>query len=308
MTGDAYALIANARAGNRDPRPAEAAMAVLAGHGDVARFDTTDAGDLDAVLDEAGERTLVVVGGDGSLHTVVERLHRRQEDRVIGLIPAGTGNDLARGVGLPLDPSAAARIVVEGRPAGIDLLVDDAGGVVVNAVHAGLGGEAADRAGGWKPALGPMAYPLGALIAGVREGCWSLDVVVDGSRVEGDGPVLMVGICNGPLIGSGTPLSPPADPGDGRLDVVVARACSVGERAAFAGALRAGRHLSRADVTRVTGGTVSVGGDPVRYTADGEVSEPVPARSYRVRAGGWRLVLPPGSRSGSRGVRRRGRS
>ena len=55
-------------------------------------------------------REVVVAGGDGSLHAVVAALHERGElaDAAVGLIPLGTGNDFARGVGLPLDPAEAA--------------------------------------------------------------------------------------------------------------------------------------------------------------------------------------------------------
>ena len=65
---------------------------------------------------------------------------------------------------------------------------------MVNAVHVGVGADAAAAAGRLKPRLGPLAYPLGALAAGVRSTGWRLRVVVDG-RVVADGHrrSLMVG-------------------------------------------------------------------------------------------------------------------
>ena len=57
---------------------------------------------------------------------MVNALHRRHElaDTLVGLIPLGTGNDFARGVGIPLDPAEAARVVVAGNVAPVDLIVD----------------------------------------------------------------------------------------------------------------------------------------------------------------------------------------
>ena len=112
---------------------------------------------------------MVVCGGDGSVHAVVAALHRAgAAGPPVGLIPLGTGNDLARALGLPLDPAAAARVVLDGRPRTLDLLVDDAGGMVVNAVHLGVGAEAARQAAALKPRLGRLAYLVGGVSAGLR--------------------------------------------------------------------------------------------------------------------------------------------
>jgi diacylglycerol kinase family enzyme len=236
----------------------------------------------------------VAAGGDGSVHAVVERLAALDllATVEVGLVPLGTGNDLARGVGVPLDPAGAADLIASGRAARpIDLLVDDAGGVVVNAVHAGLGAEAAERASGMKDSLGPLAYPLGALIAGVRESGWDLEVVVDGRTVH-RGPTLMVGVGNGSSIGGGTGLFPGAVVDDGLADVVVVTAVGGAARVAFGGALRSGEHLERDDVLSARGREVVVRGDPVRHNADGELTGALAERRYRLEPGAWRLVRP----------------
>lgn len=295
MTG--FVLLANASAGRAEQEDVDAAGAVLGEHGPVELAVSEDADDIDRILDGLGGRRLVVAGGDGSIHLVVQRLHDRGElDADLALVPLGTGNDLARGLGLPLEARHAAEVAATGRLRHLDLLVDERGGVVVNAVHAGLGAEAARRSEGMKDGLGPLAYPAGALVAGLQEEGWRLAVTVDGRRIHAgdDDRLLMVAIANGSTIGGGAPLAPSAEPDDGRLDVVVVGAVGPAARAAFAAALRSGRHLQREDVAHRRGAEVHISGEPVRFNADGEVSDPVTDRTYRVRPGVWRLRGPGG--------------
>jgi YegS/Rv2252/BmrU family lipid kinase len=284
-------VLANAAAGSADDDAVEAAVEQLGRTGEVELARTGGPEDLDRALDALGERTLIVAGGDGSLHLVVQRLHDRgQLNQVtIGLVPLGTGNDFARGAEVPLDPVEAAAALSTAAPRPVDLVVDERGGVVINVAHAGLGAEAAERSTSLKGALGPLAYPVGALLAGVRESGWDLEVTVDGDPV-GDGPVLMVGVGNGRTIGGGTPLCPTAVLDDGLVDVVVVNATGPAARTAFAAALRRGTHLDREDVHHTRGRTVSISGDPIRHNADGEVSDELASRSYEVVAGAWSFL------------------
>lgn len=284
-------VLANAAAGSADDDAVEAAVEQLGRTGEVELARAGGPEDLDRALDAVGERTLVVAGGDGSLHLVVQRLHDRgQLNQVtIGLVPLGTGNDFARGAEVPLDPVEAAAALSTAAPRPVDLVVDERGGVVINVAHAGLGAEAAERSTSLKGPLGPLAYPVGALLAGVRESGWDLEVTVDGDPV-GDGPVLMVGVGNGRTIGGGTPLCPTAVLDDGLVDVVVVNATGPAARTAFAAALRRGTHLDREDVHHTRGRTVSISGDPIRHNADGEVSDELASRSYEVVAGAWSFL------------------
>ncbi len=249
-------VVTNAAAGGTDDEPVEAALAVLRGATDVRREVCAEPGDLDRLLDDLGDRMLVVVGGDGSVHTAVATLHARGElaaDRPLGLVPLGTGNDLARTLGIPLDPADAARALVSGRPRPLDLVVDDAGGVVVNAVHLGVGAEAAEKASALKDRLGKAAYAVGSVAAGAGATGWHLRVVLDGSVVHVDGEVLMVAVANGRTIGGGAELAPGAEPDDGLLDVVVATSTGPLARLGFAVALREGEHVERDDVLVAAG-------------------------------------------------------
>lgn len=292
---DGHLLLASAHAGSTEEEAVEAARAVLAEAGPVEVVSTATPEELDAALDRCGDRRLVVAGGDGSLHLAVTRLRARGElsERPIALVPLGTGNDLARAVGLPLDPAEAARLVLTGRHQPMDLLCDDAGGIVVNAVHVGVGAEAAASAGRLKPLLGLLAYPLGAVFAGLRSTGWNLRVEVDGQVLaDGRDRALMVGVGNGPGIGGGTQLLPHAVPHDGQLDVVVSLATGPLARMRYGAALQAGTHLDNPDVRTARGRTVTIRGDLVGINADGELGDETTCRTWTVDPGAWSLLRP----------------
>ncbi|GAB3200319.1 diacylglycerol kinase family lipid kinase [Geodermatophilus arenarius] len=294
-------LVVNGSAGSADAL--DPALEVLRAGADVEVAATADAGDLDRVLAGRDGRRLVVAGGDGSVHAVVAALDRAgalDPADPLGVVPLGTGNDLAGALGLPDDPAAAAHCVLDGAPRPLDLLRDDAGGVVVNAVHAGIGVRAADEAAGLKDRFGALAYPVGAAVAGIAGADHRLRVTVDGAVVtapagwaaDGGTPLLVVGVCNGPTIGGGTALAPGADPGDGLADVVVSAATGPAARAAFAVALLAGRHPARDDVVLVRGREVTVSGGPAGLDADGDLLPPVGARTWRVVPAAWSVSVP----------------
>jgi len=285
-----FAVVVNAKAGTAEQAAVDRAVAVLAGHGPtrLLRADGTD------VLAEVGDDRLVVAGGDGSVHAVITTLHaeHRLADTPLALVPLGTGNDLARGTGIPLDPADAAERAATGTARPQDLLVDDAGGVVVNAVHAGIGADAAARSEALKDRLGALAYPAGAVAEGVTATGWTLAVEVDGRPLDLPGErVLLAGVGNGSSIGGGTPLFPRARTDDGLLDVVVSCATGPAARAAFGLALRKGTHPERDDVVTARGTTARITGDAVGLDADGELEDAVTDRTWQLLPRAWSLVV-----------------
>jgi diacylglycerol kinase family enzyme len=202
----------------------------------------------------------------------------------------GTGNDLARTLGIPLDPVEAARALLAGRARRLDLIVDDTGGVVVNAVHVGIGAEAAEKASALKDRLGPAAYAVGSAVAGVGTVGWSLTVEADGVVVHDGEPVLMVAIANGRSIGGGAELAPEAQPDDGLLDVVVATSTGPLARLGFGISMRDGEHVSRDDVATTRARTVTVRGEAFPLNADGELAGPVTERTWHVLPAAWSLL------------------
>jgi YegS/Rv2252/BmrU family lipid kinase len=290
-------LVTNPAAGGTARDAVSAAAAVLRARAELTVLEVGSPGDLDTLLDRCapGSCGLVVAGGDGSLHQVVAALHRRDllaADRPLGLVPLGTGNDLARSLGVPLDPTEAAEAYLTGRPRVLDLVTDDAGGVVVNVVHLGVGAEAARRATALKDRLGMAAYAVGSVAAGVDTAGWHLRVTVDDAVVHVDREVLMVAVANGRTIGGGAEVAPHAQPDDGQLDVVVATSTGLLARLGFAVELRAGAHVERDDVIVVRGHTVTVTGDPFPVNADGELEGPVTQRTWTVRPGAWSVITP----------------
>ena len=251
-------VVANEEAGSAEREAVAAAAAILGQTEPVELVYSRDRAQLGEILDQRDGRRLVVAGGDGSLHGVVAALHARSElgKCPLGLIPLGTGNDLARGLGIPLDPEDAARIIVAVHSRHLDLLVDDSGGVAMNAVHLGVGASATRAAGAFKPRLGRFAYPVGALSAGIRAGGWRLVIRVDGEPVaDSFERVLMVAVLNGPSIGGGmAQVHPDAALDDGAAEIVVSGAVSPLARVGYAVDLaRVAPVVDRADLPAAAG-------------------------------------------------------
>jgi len=287
-------VLANDAAGSTDDESVEAALAVLRPRADVEVVTTSTPGKAAAALAERDGRRVVICGGDGSVHVVVAALYDAGDlADPVGLIPLGTGNDLARAAGVPLDPARAAAAVLDGEPRSLDLLVDDTGAIVVNAVHLGIGAEAARTAAALKSRLGRLAYAVGSVTAGVREPGWRLRVEVDGGvLVDVDRPVLQVGIGVGTSVGGGSLLTPDAAPDDGLADVVVSAAVGPLARLVYGLRMPKGTHVDRRDVWTARAAAVTVTGQPFRWNADGEVHGPAARRAWTIRPAAWMLLVP----------------
>jgi YegS/Rv2252/BmrU family lipid kinase len=287
-------VIANAGAGTSTEDAQDAALDVLRERLDVTLVTTSSPDELEGALaDHRDARTMVVLGGDGSLHAVVAALHAagRLADVAVGLVPLGTGNDFARTLDLPTDPARAAEVVTAGEEKSLDLIVDSEGGVTVNAVHLGAGADAAIAAQPHKRRFGPIGYTIGALVSGFRTQGKHLVISIDGERVPDRGRVLLVAVGNGRFVGGGTALLPEADPADGLLDVAVVFSHSRKERLMYALSLGLRRHHLRDDVDYRRGTEVSVEGPDLRCTNDGEITGPKPALAWHVEPGALRMLV-----------------
>jgi YegS/Rv2252/BmrU family lipid kinase len=264
------------------------ALRLLRGRfGRVPVYPAGDPGDAETLAAElAGEvDVLVVFGGDGTVHEVANGLPLAGGDGpLVALLPAGTGNDLARALGLPPDPVAAAAELDGARPRALDLL-DCGPRRAANGINAGFAAAATDvLSRRVKKALGPAAYLVGGLWAGINPPTWPARVEVDGRVVEGEALAVVVG--NGGSFGGGRWLIPDADVGDGLLDVLVVPAGVSKARLA--------RHLAMdhrlpGDLPRLRGPAATVVTDmPCRL--DGE-PYPTPG-SVAVIPAAWRVLAP----------------
>lgn len=293
-------MITNADAGSADRDSIDLALTVLRSNCEVEVAASQNLGELGQILSRADDRTIVVAGGDGSLHAVIGALYSTNDlaGRTLALIPLGTGNDFAQALYLPMEPEAAARAILSGAPRPIDLIVADNGEVVINSVHAGASVRASKTAAKWKSRLTPvglgmLGYPIGAALTAINPPTVRLTVEADGEVIASpDQRLLMVAISNGRSVGGGAELTPDADPSDGFADVMVSSAVGPFARFAYAWGVRNTSHTARTDVTTRRAKIISVHGEKFSVSADGEISHPSNARTWQVLPSAYKIVTP----------------
>jgi diacylglycerol kinase (ATP) len=217
------ALVANPDARACDP---ELCAARLAEAG--VEVETFDIGQVDRAV-RAGADRVALAGGDGSIAPVAAAAGRAGVP--LALIPAGTANDFARRLGLPVELSAACELAVRGsrlRALELGWMEPLAGGAdggkrpFVNVASAGLPAPAAAAAKSWKRRLGPLAYAAGAVAAGVTASPIPCTVECD-DQVLFDGEAWQITVAASGAFGAGSRIDE-ADPTDGVLDVVAVEA------------------------------------------------------------------------------------
>ncbi len=176
-----------------------------------------DATNIARALTESGERELIVVGGDGTLHEVLNGLQNANECR-LGLIPSGTGNDFAEHAGIPLDAEQALALILDGEAKPTDYL--DVGGVrCMNVSGMGIDVDVLERCKRGKM-KGKLKY-LFSLIRSLFAFRPYTVQVVNGEEVETH-EALIAAACNGTQFGGGIRICPTADSTDGKLDAIIA--------------------------------------------------------------------------------------
>jgi YegS/Rv2252/BmrU family lipid kinase len=286
-------LLTNSEAGSATEERLSAVEAVLREALDVTRRTCDDPDDLYQVFRDFDGDSVVVCGGDGSVHTLVNVLHDldRLSGTTVGIVPLGTANDFAAGIGLPEDPVEAAKICASGHATSLDAIVSDDGEVVVNAAHAGVGAVASERAQPLKPVTGALAYPLAAVLTGATTAGQRVTVEIDDEVVH-DGRTLLTLVANGPSLGGQALLCPTADPGDGQLDLLVVGDVAIPARAGLARDLQRGELAERDDVISRRGHVVRVRGEPTDHSRDGELRHDVVEATYRLQRGAWHVLRP----------------
>jgi YegS/Rv2252/BmrU family lipid kinase len=286
-------LIVNpAAGGGRAGRAAPAVLEALRGYGLAAR--RTDTRDLDharALAREAANagETAVAFGGDGLVGALADAL-RGMPDAVLGVLPGGRGNDLARVLAIPLDPVAACAVIAHGAPRPLDL--GEVGGrAFVGIASAGFDSEANRIANAAPARLGNLVYAYGALraLATWRPARFEIELDPPGERIDFTG--YTVAAASSRTYGGGMQLAPAALLDDGLLDVVLIEAVS---RARFLTNLPRvfkGTHVELPGVRVLRAAEVAIAADrPFTLYADGDPIAELPTR-VRALAGAVRVLV-----------------
>jgi diacylglycerol kinase (ATP) len=238
---------------------------------------------------EAGRRFVVAVGGDGTIHEVVNGLvdpesgEPRGQDLVLGVVSGGSGSDLARTFGLDRAPEVVARHLDGETTMGFDLgrirLTGRDGQprtvLFANIAEAGYGGLVTDLANRLPRWVGGTRYVLATVAAISRFRLVETTVTVDHTEVDEE--LSNVIVANGQFFGGGLRVAPRALPDDGRFNVQVWRGKPADVLRALPD-LRVGEHLEREDVREWQSTTVRIDArTPLLIEADGEVLGTTPA-------------------------------
>jgi diacylglycerol kinase (ATP) len=249
------------------------------GGANVAILVGRDAEDASALARQAvsdGVDAVVALGGDGMVHLALNVVAGTSTP--LGIIPAGTGNDLAATLGLPTkDPAAAADILVahlnESGPRPMDAVRvgDKWFGCVLGA---GFDSRVNDRANRMSWPKGRMRYNL-AIVAELRV-FRPLPFVLelDGARWETEAMLVAVG--NAKSYGAGMKVTPDAEVDDGLVDVQVLGPVSKPEFLKTFPKVFKGTHVTHPAVTIRRAKVVSIASPGVTAYADGEYLADLP--------------------------------
>jgi YegS/Rv2252/BmrU family lipid kinase len=208
-------------------------------------------------------------GGDGTINEVARAL--ASTGTALAIVPAGSGNGLARALRIPLDPARALAHAVNHPARRID--AGSLGGrFFVNVAGVGLDAEVASRFARRGTRRGALPYVSIAIDAGIRYRAleYTLDVAGDRRRER----ALIVALANSPQYGIGAVVAPNASLHDGLLDVVVVRDRPLVGRVAGARHLFTRTlHRARGVVTRQVSRLVIEADVPLMFHVDGDPAE-----------------------------------
>lgn len=233
---------------------------------------------------DLGAQTVIVAGGDGTAALAIQEL--AGSGAALGILPIGTGNDLATELGLrELDADAAADAVIAGTTRRIDLArVRRADGVTrlfATVLASGFDSRVNDLANSLRWPRGPRRYDIAVLIEFLRLHPERFRLTIDledGAQEVIDGPLMMVSVGNGRTYGGGIPICPEARLDDGLLDLTVVRAAGRASLLRLLPRVYRGTHAaSGLVVTRRVRG-ISLEADGVTAYADGDPIGSLPLR------------------------------
>lgn len=225
----------------------------------------------------AGFGQVAAMGGDGTLHEVINGLAETDPQPVLGVIPAGTGNDFARSLGIPLDPLQAAGVVTHGCERCIDLgrvngrYFVNVGGVGFDAEVAAMVNRGPHRGGGaW-----PYVVSLFRVLATYRNAM--VRIRLDGEQSFKE-KILLVAVGNARSYGGGMKVVPHALVDDGLLDVCIGGDLNPVQTLGLLPKVFAGTHLGHPMVRSLRARKIEVESEQsLSVHADGETVGVTPA-------------------------------
>lgn len=240
---------------------------------------------------------VVACGGDGTINEVVNGLMRvpAAQRPALGVLPLGTGNDLARTLGLPADHAEAVAVLRQGRTAPLDvfhLQAPDADRFGVNVAAGGFSGAVGEAlTEDLKKRWGPLAYLIGAMKALPELTPFRTTLTLDDAppRVM---DMFNLFVANGRYVAGGKLVDPDAELGDGLLDVVVVKAGTGAEMAALAARFVAGQHHGSPMMEGYRARRVRVESEPgMLFNVDGELvtQEPI---LFELHPAALRVIVP----------------
>jgi len=258
------------------------------------------------VLAESGEPAVVIgAGGDGTSHEVLNGIAPASgagPGRIrMGWLPLGSGNDLARAVGVPNDPRRALqsyRRMIEDR---IDLgtvrFTDTDGAARAltfgNSLTFGLSAEVLERVGRANKRMGGrIAYFIGTARALLEQQEISFQLTVDGDQLAAE-PARLVSITNGPSLGAGMRIAPMARLADGQLELLWIGGLSRIEALVLFPRVYFGSHLDHPRVRHRRIATMQVDAPrTLGFEVDGELYRGQPPFQVEVSPGRLSIVRP----------------
>ncbi len=283
VTGEIAVLLNPSAGRGRHAAAAKAALSRLEGAAAIrllsagTREEAQKAGKA-AVAD--GAVALVAMGGDGTVHLALQAV--AGTGTPLGIIPVGTGNDMATCFGLPTDPVAAAGVLAEAlqakRHKAFDLarLTTSQGathwfGAVL---AAGFDAIVNERGNSMRWPKGPRRYDIAIVAELARLRPRSYTAVIDGVPRNFEAVLLAIG--NGTSYGGGMKICPDADMHDGLLDVVWAEPVSRATLMRIKPRVYAGTHIDHPKVRQLKAETIELNSAGIVCYADGERVAPLP--------------------------------
>jgi len=226
----------------------------------------------------------VVVGGDGMVNLGANLLAGTKVP--LGIVPSGTGNDMARSLGLPFDNTEAAvvalgealqhppRIVDAARIAYVDDETGPAERWFACALSAGFDATVNERANLMRHPKGPSRYLIALGIELAKLKPYHYTLTLDGTELVVDANLVSIG--NGVSLGGGMKITPDAELDDGLLDVLIVKPLSRLNFVRIFPSVFKGTHVRHPKVSILRAKNVRIAGDGVVVYADGERIGPAP--------------------------------